>query len=126
MSQIEAIFRHGVFEPLEPVDLQSLFAQLTALFQTCGVMAAPSVGVDVSSVVEWLCCVIDSSPLSLSLDPKMAELVVQLSARVKKEVELVKTLSDVEVALDVVKNHQIPAVSQQSSLYSIEYLSFAD
>jgi hypothetical protein len=108
---------------LEPSELQSLFSCLTALFQSSGVMTG---GVDVSSLVDWLCCVIDSGPLSFSLDPKMAELVVELSGRVKKEIELVKTLSDVEVALDVVKNHQVPAVSQQSSLYSIEYLSFAD
>ncbi len=111
---------------LDPAQLQSLFSQLVAMYQACSVLSAPLLGIELSPLVDWLCCVIDSKPLSFSLDPKMAEAVVQLSQRVKREVALVKTLSDVEVALDVVKDRQIPAASQQSSLYSIEYLSFAD
>jgi hypothetical protein len=114
---------------LEPADLQSLFLQLASLCRSKRLLSLVATsGPSLSSVIDWMNCVIDSRPQAFVLDPKMTELVSELGKDVKQEIEHARVLAEIGIAAEVVKHHLIPAVSakDQSQLYSIEYLSFAD
>lgn len=94
-----------------------------------GVLAPAAVpGPQLAAVLDWMSCVLDSSPQSFVLDPKMVQLVSSLSRQVKTELAHAKLLAEIGIAADVAKYRLIPAVSakDQSQLYSIEFLSLAD
>ncbi len=112
---------------LEPADLQSLLRQLYALLTQRGLLSAVSSS-DLAPVLDWISCVIDSRPQAFVLDPSMVELISSMSAHVKEELAIAKSLSELGTATEVAKHHLIPAVSakDQSQLYSIEFLSLAD
>ena len=111
---------------LEPAELQAFFVVLVSMFRSFGVLSDVSGAVALPSILDWMNCVVDSKPLAFSFDPKMAELVSQMLLEVKSQIHQTKTLNEIGIALDVIKNNQIPATVASSSAqnYSIEFLSF--